>query len=79
LPISIDAVKTYTVLRAGLDGAVRDGLMAKNPAVAVKRPGIPQGGQARQRGRRRQALAVRRRSALPQRTYPHRGYRVAAW
>lgn len=40
LPISIDAVKTYTVLRAGLDGAVRDGLMAKNPAVAVKRPGI---------------------------------------
>jgi integrase len=31
---------TYTVLRAGLDGAVRDGLLAKNPAVAVKRPGV---------------------------------------
>lgn len=30
----------YTVLRAGLDGAVRDGLLAKNPAAAVKRPGI---------------------------------------
>ncbi len=32
--------QTYTVLRAGLDGAVRDGLLAKNPAAAVKRPGI---------------------------------------
>ncbi|MDZ7913562.1 MAG: site-specific integrase [Rhodococcus sp. (in: high G+C Gram-positive bacteria)] len=31
---------TYTVLRAALDGAVRDGLLARNPAVAVKRPGI---------------------------------------
>ena len=31
---------TYTVLRAGLDGAVRDGLLAKNPAAAVKRPGV---------------------------------------
>jgi integrase len=30
----------YTVLRAGLDGAVRDGLLAKNPAAAVKRPGV---------------------------------------
>jgi integrase len=30
----------YTVLRAGLDGAVRDGLLAKNPAAAVRRPGI---------------------------------------
>jgi integrase len=30
----------YTVLRAGLDGAVRDGLLAKNPAALVKRPGI---------------------------------------
>lgn len=30
----------YTVLRTGLDGAVRDGLLAKNPAAAVKRPGI---------------------------------------
>ena len=32
--------QTYTVLRAGLDGAVRDGLLAKNPAAAVKRPGV---------------------------------------
>jgi integrase len=31
---------TYTVLRAGLDGAVRDGLIARNPAAAVKRPGV---------------------------------------
>lgn len=31
---------TYTVLRAALDGAVRDGLLAKNPAAAVKRPGV---------------------------------------
>ncbi|UXA04417.1 site-specific integrase [Mycobacterium sp. SMC-2] len=30
----------YTVLRSGLDGAVRDGLLAKNPAAAVKRPGV---------------------------------------
>lgn len=29
----------YTVLRAGLDGAVRDGLLARNPAAAVRRPG----------------------------------------
>lgn len=33
--------QVYTVLRAGLDGAVRDGLLAKNPATAVKRPGVP--------------------------------------
>lgn len=32
--------QVYTVLRAGLDGAVRDGLLAKNPAVVVKRPGV---------------------------------------
>ncbi|MDQ1361407.1 MAG: hypothetical protein QOJ44_1784 [Acidimicrobiaceae bacterium] len=32
--------QVYTVLRAGLDGAVRDGLLAKNPAAAIKRPGI---------------------------------------
>jgi integrase len=30
----------YTVLRAGLDGAVRDGLIAKNPAVLVARPSV---------------------------------------
>jgi integrase len=32
--------QAYTVLRAGLDGAVRDGLLAKNPAAAVRRPGV---------------------------------------
>ena len=32
--------QVYTVLRAGLDGAVRDGLLARNPATAVKRPGV---------------------------------------
>jgi integrase len=32
--------QTYTVLRAGLDGAVCDGLLARNPAAAVKRPGV---------------------------------------
>ena len=32
--------QTYTILRAGLDGAVRDGLLARNPAALVKRPGI---------------------------------------
>jgi integrase len=30
----------YTVLRLGLDGAVRDGLLARNPAVSVQRPGV---------------------------------------
>jgi integrase len=30
----------YTVLRAGLDGAVRDALIARNPAVLVARPGV---------------------------------------
>ncbi|CAN5150717.1 site-specific integrase [soil metagenome] len=32
--------QTYTVLRAGLDGAVRDGLLARNPAAQVTRPGV---------------------------------------
>ena len=32
--------QTYTVLRAGLDGAVRDGLLARNPVALVKRPGV---------------------------------------
>lgn len=31
---------TYTVLRLALDGAVRDGLLGKNPAATVKRPGV---------------------------------------
>jgi integrase len=30
----------YTVLRMGLDGAVRDGLLARNPAASVQRPGV---------------------------------------
>lgn len=30
----------YTVARAALDGAVRDGLLARNPAVVVKRPKV---------------------------------------
>lgn len=34
--------QVYTILRAGLDGAVRDGLLARNPAAAVRRPGIEQ-------------------------------------
>jgi integrase len=36
--------QVYTILRAGLDGAVRDGLLARNPAAAVRRPGIEQAG-----------------------------------
>lgn len=31
---------TYTALRLALDGAVRDGLIARNPAAKVKRPGV---------------------------------------
>lgn len=30
----------YTVLRAGLDGAVRDGLIGKNVAASVRRPRV---------------------------------------
>lgn len=32
--------QTYTVLRAALDAAVRDGLLARNPAAQVRRPGV---------------------------------------
>lgn len=32
--------QTYTVLRTGLDGAVRDGWLARNPAAQVRRPGV---------------------------------------
>jgi integrase len=32
--------QVYTVLRAGLDAAVRDGLIARNPAALVRRPGV---------------------------------------
>ncbi|MEV4990201.1 tyrosine-type recombinase/integrase [Pseudarthrobacter sp. LMD1-1-1.1] len=31
---------TYTVLRSALDGAVRDGLLARNPAAMIRRPGV---------------------------------------
>lgn len=31
---------TYTVLRSALDGAVRDGLLARNPAAVIRRPGV---------------------------------------
>jgi len=34
--------QVYTILRRALDGAVRDGLLARNPAAAVRRPGIEQ-------------------------------------
>lgn len=32
--------QVYTVLRAALDDAVLDGLMARNPCTLVKRPGV---------------------------------------
>ncbi|MEE2852239.1 MAG: site-specific integrase [Actinomycetota bacterium] len=32
--------QVYTVLRAALDGAVRDGLVARNAAALVRRPGV---------------------------------------
>ncbi|OBI18363.1 hypothetical protein A5713_18050 [Mycobacterium sp. E2497] len=35
--------QAYTILRAGLDGAVRDGLLGRNPAAAVRRPGVERG------------------------------------
>lgn len=39
--LSNSTIRTiYTVLRAALDGAVRDGLMGANPAALVKRPGV---------------------------------------
>jgi integrase len=31
---------TYTVLRSALDGAVRDGVLARNPAAVIRRPGV---------------------------------------
>jgi integrase len=35
--------QVYTILRAGLDGAVRDLLIARNPAALVARPGVERG------------------------------------
>jgi hypothetical protein len=42
--------QVYTVLRAALDDAVLDGLIARNPAALVKRPGVERK-EARQLGR----------------------------
>jgi integrase len=40
-PLSESTIRQiYTVLRLALDGAVRDGLLARNPAVLVQRPGV---------------------------------------
>jgi integrase len=67
------------VLRAGLDGAVRDGLLAKNPAAAVKRPGV-----ARKEAMHASAVDVTklllcaRRTALPQRAHVDRSHRHAS-
>jgi integrase len=39
--LSDSTVRTvYTVLRAALDAAVTDGLLARNPAASVRRPGV---------------------------------------
>jgi integrase len=45
--------QVYTILRAGLDGAVADGLLARNPAALVQRPGV-----ARQEARHLDATEV---------------------
>ena len=71
--------QTYTVLQAALDGAVRDGLLAKNPAAAVRRPGI-----GRPEAKHASAVDVTKLllcaegSALPDRSRTDRGDRVAA-
>jgi hypothetical protein len=52
--------QTYAVLRAGLDGAVRDGLLARNPAAQVKRPGVE-----RTEAKHLDAAASARSSKLP--------------
>jgi integrase len=40
-PLSDSTIRsTYTVLRSALDGAVRDGLLARNPAAQIRRPGV---------------------------------------
>lgn len=57
---------TYTVLRAALDGAVRDGLLARNPSAIVRRPGVQ-----RTEARHLSPAEVRRllRAAAPSRYY----------
>ena len=59
--------QTYTVLRAGLDGAVCDGLIARNPATLVTRPGV-----ARREARHLDAdgVAALLRAAETSRYYP---------
>jgi integrase len=60
----------YTVLRASLDGAVRDGLLARNPAARIQRPGVE----------RREALylSVADVSALLKAAQPSRYYPALA-
>ena len=68
------------VLRAGLDGAVRDGLLARNPAAQVKRPGIE-----RQEARHLEGDEVGRLLAAAAHHRHHRGavldrgHRAAPW
>jgi hypothetical protein len=49
--------QTYTVLRAGLDGAVRDGLLAKNPAAAVTRSSATASGDSATQGQARRGAS----------------------
>lgn len=56
--------QTYTVLRAALDGAVRDGLLARNPAAQVRRPGVERTEARHLRRRRDSGSAGRRAIAL---------------
>lgn len=68
----------YTVARLALDGAVRDGLLARNPAAVVKRPGV-----ARREAKHAAAvdvtalLAAAEGLALAGRAGAHRGDRDA--
>jgi integrase len=64
----------YTVLRAGLDGAVRDGLIARNPAALVKRPGIQRREAKFGRCRVDRGPAGRTSVPLPPRARAHRGH-----
>jgi len=44
--LSDSTIRTcYTVLRAQMDIAVRDGMLARNPVEAIKRPRVPKGKQ----------------------------------
>ena len=66
--LSDSTIRTiYTVLRAGLDGAVRDGLLARNPASLAPRPSVQ-----RREARHLSAGAVSAilTAAMPSRYYP---------